>query len=113
MALPSIVRTVYPWAATGDRTDPEDRHIDRSAGYAVGHEQPGSGLTVERPVMNQLLREVTGALVERLAYGILPWDADTTYTHHAFCMHGGTLYVTLQDSQGQTPGASPAYWREY
>lgn len=42
------------------------------------------------------------------------WDSSSQYTSNSVYIdlveHNGSLYASLQDSQGETPGEGSAYW---
>ena len=110
------------WADDGDRTNPDDSSLspalDRSAGWPAEFSQ-ADGETVRRRVINQLFREVDGAVVDILRYGgTLPYDEDIDYLQYARCSVGLAEYVALQANGPSTtavqPGApgSGTVWQE-
>lgn len=78
---------VWASAPTALRTLPEDEGIDRAVGWPVGYEQLGSGSLVGRGEANNHRHEVTSALIDIAAHGVLPWDAELNYvpTAEAWC----------------------------
>ena len=68
--------------------------------------------------MNQLFREMTGAVADVIANGVLPWDADVDYLQHAIVRSGTVLYratvATGPDTSNATdPAASgQTVWAE-
>ena len=98
MAVPAEVLKIEPWAASGDREDPEDVGIVRSTGWTVAFEQVG-GSRVQRTVVQQLLFEVTSFCWHRLRDGLIPWHAGVDYEHPAFVVGSdGALYRSRVDS---------------
>ena len=72
--------------ASGDsalRDLPELLGIDRAAGYGVAYEQLQSGKVVERAGVNQLLHEITAALIDIANHGVPRWDAGVDYVPSA------------------------------
>ena len=87
------------WAETGDRQNPEQVGLTRSRGWPVSYEQLGSGDEPERTIFNQLLREISGGILDRSRQGIYQWDSEVTYTHETFVTGSdGKIYVSLTDS---------------
>ena len=86
------------WADLGDRTDPDDGSLSLSLIRTIGWPASFSasdGDTVRREVINQLLRELNGAAVDGMLYGIGPYDADLNYRQHDLCQVAGTLYRAI------------------
>lgn len=69
------------WASGDDamRELPETAGIVRADGYGVAYEQLQSGRSVERAVMNQIIHEITSALIHLAHNGVPRWDAGTDY----------------------------------
>ena len=65
------------WAATGDRTDPENlgTPIDRAVGYTAA----AYGGRLVREEVNQDRRERSGAALDSIKFGIPPYSADVDY----------------------------------
>ena len=109
---------IRPWADAGERRDPGDSDppLIRAAGYTAEYSQPGGPL-VEREPLNQMLREITGMLLEINAMGFLVWDARADYVHVAFASHGGRIYRSRRDSGPSFGGpAEPgrgSHWEVY
>lgn len=70
---------VWASADTAFRTLPEDEGIDRTVGFGVAYEQLGSGALVGRGEWNNYRHELTAALIDISAHGVLPWSADLNY----------------------------------
>ena len=111
---------IRSWADAGQRATPDDVRFPttRDAGWTLGFSLT-KGPPVERLLMNQILREVTGMLVELNAGGSVPeWSSLVDYEHVAFVRHEGSLYVSTRYSGpihgGATePGTEGSAWRIY
>ena len=115
-------RTV-PWAG-GEDADENRDDIPlalRREGWGPIYSQIGGKVGPERLYVNQLLREITGLLVELNRAGpILPHSMAVNYVHHAFVMgDDGVIYVSLSSSGPATGDAiaptadSQTKWRLY
>ena len=103
MARDSDALKIEKWAATGDVRDPEDAGIDHDTGWDATYSQPG-GPTLERAVLNELLRELTALGVELNTRGLLEWDATVYYVHPAMVMGSDDQpYVSTYHSRGVDP----------
>ena len=105
------------WAENGDRSDPESKGIDRSKGWDINYEQPGTGKYPERDVFNQMIRELQGAFQEHMLYGFPRWSSDVAWNRYDFVLYSGSLYFATRDNGGEgipspTPGMSDD-WRLY
>ena len=99
MALPAEIRDLEAWAADGDREDPETLGLDRDNGWPLVYEQIG-GKGPEREVWNQLLFELTSAIIYARANGLpFEWHQDVDYVHPAFCKgSNGVIYASTANS---------------
>ena len=100
MAIDPEAKKIVSWAETGDRTDPDDAALtpvlNRSVGWPSSFSSAG-GNRIRRTVMNQVFRELTGAVLTSLRHGIPPYDADINYFQGAVIEDGGTLYRATED----------------
>ena len=104
---------IEKWAAQGSVADPSTEGIDRAQGWDSQYSTPG-GKVPTREVFNELIREITGALVDVGAHGVLEWHASVNYAHPAIVFASDSiLYLSIQDSTGQDPttDASNTYWK--
>ena len=109
-----------PWALNGDRADPEDLGIDRETGWGVDYEQLGSGNTPERLVVNQKFCELSAAFIDRMRFGVLPYDALIDYPQYARVIDStGRKMVALEATGPATGNATDptttgqTVWREF
>ena len=108
---------IAEWADSGDRIDPDDNSLtpvlDRDTGWPSSFSDP-QGDTPRRQVFNQVLREITGMLVEiNRRGGMLPWDSRISYVHPAFVFGSDErMYRSKQDSTNENPVGDTAetYW---
>ena len=108
---------IVEWADSGDRIDPDDANLtpalDRDDGWPSSFSDP-QGDTPRRQVFNQILREITGMLVEiNTRGGMLPWDSRISYVHPAFVFGSDErMYRSQQDSTNENPVTDTAetYW---
>lgn len=108
---------IEKWAASGDRTDPDDGSLtpvlDRDIGWPSSFSM-ASGDTPRRQVFNQILSEITALLVEiNTRGGMLPWDSRIAYVHPAFVFGSDArMYRSVQGSTNQNPvgDTSETYW---
>lgn len=95
--------------ASGDgavRELPESVGINRADGYGPAYEQLQSGKVVERAVFQELLHEITAALIDIAATGVPRWDAQADYQPPA----GGASFVTTETGLWTTRTATgPSY----
>ena len=121
MPIDAEFKKLTKWADTGDRTDPDDSALTPTLTRAEGYPSSFSadmGDTPRRRVMNQLLREISGAAVDVREQGILAWDTDVDYLQHAIVRSGTALYratvATGPDTSNATdPTASgQSVWSE-
>ena len=121
MARDAEAKKIRLWADSGDRQSPEQLGLERDKGWPVSYEQLGSGDEPERVVFNQLLRELTGALIDRARMGIYQWDEQVNYVHPAFVVgDNGKIFVSITDSgplygnaADPTQSTSRNIWRVY
>ena len=86
---------IRKWAETGDRTDPDDPTLTPALNRATGWPSEWSatdGEKLRRQVMNQLMRELTGAARELMERGILEWDTAIDYPADAFVQSGSQVW---------------------
>lgn len=105
------------WAETGDRTNPDDPSLspalERTTGWPLLFEQIG-GQGPRRRVFNQIIREMTGMLVELNEHGgILDWDVSIAYVHPALVWRGETVYLSRRNNIGQDPETAVADWQPW
>lgn len=89
---------IRPWAAEGDRVDPDDSALDPTLTRTVGFPKSWSdadGNQSPRRFWNQRLRELTGAAYRFLRYGVEPYDPEVDYPANARCAIGQTLYTAV------------------
>ena len=90
------------WARSpsAEREEPQDVDLVREIGWPLSYEQVGTGREPERTVFNQLHYEITSALLDIAAYGVLPWDPGVDYVPtadaHCFVTTNSRLWVTDQ-----------------
>ena len=87
---------VQKWGDAGDRTDPDDATLMPALVRANGWPatfSADSGDTPRRRVMNQIMREITGGLVDIRDKGILPWDIRVDYDQYAVVQAGVNAWV--------------------
>ena len=106
MPLPPEALLIEEWAATGDRTYPEDRTpaIDRAFGWTSAFAMAG-GPTPAYEVFNQILGEITAFQVYTRDHGgLAEWNAAVTYDHPAYVTgSNGLVYQSVQDSFNVNP----------
>ena len=93
-----------PWASSesAQKQTPEDAGLTRTEGWPIAYEQINSGKTPERTVFNQLVNEITSALIDIAENGVLPWDTEVNYSANAFVTTTGGLWIA-------TVATGPAY----
>ena len=122
MAIDDAIEKIEVWASsqTALLTDPESVGIDRAEGWDVQYEQVG-GLPPQMQVMQELMHELTSAIVEARDNGLpFDWDERVDYIHPAFVKVDGEIYVSVLDNgpatgnaaQPSTPAAT-GIWKEY
>ena len=74
MARDSDALRIRKWAATGRVATPESQGLVRSEGWPDSYSE-SMGDVPKLEVFNQILREITAALVEINEHGLLVWDA--------------------------------------
>ncbi len=108
-----------PFAATGDKetlatADQPDGKVSLQAGWTPDYELPNDNANyrpVGRSEMNGILNEVTVALGELQMSGFAPWQAISGgWPKDAYVVHEGVAYLSLIDSNEDTPGVSGAPW---
>lgn len=99
MPIDAELLKIRRWAETSSNRDtPESVGIIRTDGWTVVYEQIGGKLP-ERKVFNQLIRELSIFSIDRIEYGILPWDSRVNYRHYAFVVGSdGVLYKSTESS---------------
>ena len=118
MAIDAEARKMEKWAASGDRTDPDDASLTPALVRANGWPATFSaqdGDVPRRRVLNQLFRELTGLGVDVIQNGILPHDNAVDYPEHAYVQESGVLYRALvangpATSNVTTPGTDATVW---
>ena len=101
---------IRKWADSGDRTDPDSTTLtpplSRATGWPASFSSE-SGNTPRREVVNQLFREVTGAVVDMIQQGILEYDDGVDYVAGAFCQFEGDPYKAVTANGPSTSTVSP------
>ena len=105
---------IEKWAESGDRTNPEDRSspaLVRVDGYPASFSQV-LGDTPAREVWNQILREVSGMLLELNQRGaLLEWDDEISYLHPAHVIGSDNrIYQSQRNNLDKNPTTSSADW---
>jgi len=113
------VRPVWASNPNAQTEPPETLGLTRTEGWPVAYEQPLTGKTVERLLVNNHFRELVAVFRDITTMGILAWDADVDYAAGAFVATASGLHVarvvsgpgsgnpTDPDGPGQT------VWRVY
>ena len=95
MARNAEALKIRPWAANGDRKNPDDATLSpalaRADGWPASFSQ-ASGDTPRREVVNQLFCEITSMLDEINTRGILEWSNAINYAANAVVQAGGKLW---------------------
>ena len=116
MARDSDALRIRKWAASGRVATPESQGLVRSEGWPDSYSE-AMGDVPKLEVFNQILREITAALVEINQHGLLIWDASITYEHSAFVVGSdGRIYASVSAdvataSQDPTTDAARTYWK--
>ena len=107
---------IRKWAASGRVATPESQGLVRSEGWPDSY-SAAMGDVPKLEVFNQILREITAALVEINEHGLLIWDASITYEHPAFVVGSDSrIYASVSAdvaiaSQDPTTDAARTYWK--
>ena len=116
MARDSDALRIRKWAASGRVATPESQGLVRSEGWPDSY-SAAMGDVPKLEVFNQILREITAALVEINEHGLLIWDTSITYEHPAFVVGSdGRIYASVSAdvataSQDPTTDAARTYWK--
>ena len=116
MARDSDALRIRKWAASGRVATPESQGLVRSEGWPDSY-STAMGAVPKLEVFNQIVREITAALVEINRHGLLIWDASITYEHPAFVAGSdGQIYASVSagvgtSSQDPASDAARTYWK--
>ena len=87
------------WASAGDVATPESVGINRAFGWQATFSDPTTDAAPQRTVWNYQFREITAMLLDKLDFGILPYDAAQTYRVNAVCLDtDGEIYQSQAGS---------------
>ena len=116
MARDSDALRIRKWAASGRVATPESQGLVRSEGWPDSYSE-AMGDVPKLEVFNQIVREITAALVEINEHGLLIWDTSVTYEHPAFVVGSdGRIYASVSAnvataSQDPTTDSARTYWK--
>ena len=107
---------IRKWAASGRVATPESQGLVRSEGWPDSY-SAAMGNVPKLEVFNQIVREITAALVEINEHGLLIWDTSITYEHPAFVVGSDSrIYASVSAdvataSQDPTTDSVRTYWK--
>ena len=116
MARDSDALRIRKWAASGRVATPESQGLVRSEGWPDSY-SAAMGDVPKLEVFNQIVREITAALVEINEHGLLIWDTSITYEHPAFVVGSDSrIYASVSAdvataSQDPTTDSARTYWK--
>ncbi len=116
MARDSDALRIRKWAASGRVATPESQGLVRSEGWPDSY-SAAMGDVPKLEVFNQIVREITAALVEINEHGLLIWDTSITYEHPAFVVGSDSqIYASVSAdvataSQDPATDAARTYWK--
>ena len=116
MARDSDALRIRKWAASGRVATPESQGLVRSEGWPDSY-STAMGDVPKFEVFNQIVREITAALVEINEHGLLIWDTSITYEHPAFVVGSDSrIYASVSAdvataSQDPTTDSARIYWK--
>ena len=87
------------WADQGDRIDPDDDSLTVTVVRANGWPDTFSadaGNQPPRRVVNQLFRELQGAAVRAMRFGVEPYDPEIDYPENGRCALGRDIYYAIE-----------------
>ena len=95
MPISEAAKKIRPWAATGDRTDPDDPSLTPPLDEDVGWpDEFSTTLTPRKGVMQELFFRLTTAAREQIQAGILSWDVEVDYVAGACVQAGAKLWIS-------------------
>ena len=100
------------WAATGDKTDPDDSSLTPPLDVEDGWPDNFSGadgISPRRRVMNEMYNRRDTALIDIRNHGILPYDSTVETPRGGIKASGNDLFQALEDTTAATSDATK--WR--
>ncbi len=103
MTIDSEALKIKPWAINGDRIDPDNSTLRpplvRNNGWGTSFSEAG-GDNPRRPVLNQILCELTSLFREQMSKGVLEHDSSIEYKQFAIVQFNGVLYSRNRAGSG-------------